>query len=266
MKRLETRGPAVGVCNICGVNAKLTDDHIPPKGVPRVGQVYLDRLSVALGAKEASRQARMFQRGVKYRSICADCNNVLLGSHYDPTLVAFCQNVQSAVTDLAYAPTSIRVQQNRLFRSVIGHLLAHGLNTHRTGTLVARKTDYFLDTTQAFPSELRLYCWVYPYRPQVVARGLGTVFDFATQRDPVICSILKFFPLAWMCSIGDLPGNETHDVIRVDHLSTGALDDTTEIVIAPSILPPSRWPEAPRVNGAVLHNDLGTIGYPTQSP
>lgn len=265
MERLQTRGPESGICNICGQTARLTDDHIPPKGVPRVGQVYLDRLSETLGAGKPTSHAREFQRGVKYRSICAICNNERLGSYYDPTLVAFCRDVQTAITQRLYAPTDIRVQQNRLFRSIIGHLLAHGLNTHRTGTLVSSKTDYFLDPTLPFPDDLRLYCWVYPYRPQVVARGLGTIFDFSVARDPVVCSIMKFFPIAWMCSVGDLPAMEAETVMRVDNLATAQIDDHADIVIYPSRIPPSRWPEAPRKNGVVLHNSLGTIAHPKRS-
>ncbi len=108
--------------------------------------------------------------------------------------------------------------------------------------------------------------WPYPYRLQVVARGFGAVFDFTTQRYPIICSIVKFFPLAWMCSVEDLPATEAHEAIRLDHLATAALDDSADIMISPSRIPTSRWPEAPRNNGVVPHNDLGTIGYPTRSP
>lgn len=34
--RIQTRGRDGGPCNLCGAVARLTEDHIPPKGVPRV--------------------------------------------------------------------------------------------------------------------------------------------------------------------------------------------------------------------------------------
>lgn len=58
--RLETRGPEIGPCNICGKIAKLTEDHIPPKGVPRVGQAYATSLVAALGAQKVGKGSRLF--------------------------------------------------------------------------------------------------------------------------------------------------------------------------------------------------------------
>jgi len=64
MLRLQTRGPEFGKCNICGVPSKLTDDHIPPKGVPLVGQAFLQKLTDGLGADRNAKGKRLFQNGV----------------------------------------------------------------------------------------------------------------------------------------------------------------------------------------------------------
>lgn len=265
MVRLETRGPEIGACNLCGVLTRLTEDHIPPKGVPLVGQAYLERLSASLGAERNQRSGRLFQRGVKYRSICAKCNNELLGHDYDPTLISFCKAVHAALADRVYLPSVFRVQQNRLFRSIIGHLLAHGLNLHRMGPFSSQKTDYFLDPSLPFPADLRLYCWIYPYKVQVVARGIGSIFDFRFKQEPSVFSVVKFFPVAWMCSNADLPPQALSQIVRVDQLSSGDIDDYAEIALSPSNIPHPRWPEAPGDNGAVFHNDLGTIARPIRT-
>ncbi|MGH8052538.1 MAG: hypothetical protein ACREP4_01210 [Stenotrophomonas sp.] len=261
MERLQTRGPEIGICNICGLTERLTDDHVPPKGVPLVGQVYLDRLSEALGAQKPTRQARLFQRGVKYRSICAKCNNERLGQALDPTLVQFCKDAKAAITERLYLPSDIRVQQNKLFRSVIGHLLAHGLGTHKAGQFIERKTEYFLKLDQPFPEDLRLYYWVYPYKPQIVGRALARK-ELIIGTDVVIFSLLKFFPIAWLCSIGDLEGPDAAQVTRVDHLATPNIEDFAHLRINPSYIPAAHWPEAPGGNSVVLHNRLGTIAIP----
>lgn len=265
MVRLETRGPEVGICNICGVRARLTEDHIPPKGVPLVGQAYLERLSASLGAERNQRSGRIFQRGVKYRSICGKCNNELLGHDYDPTLINFCKAVHAALADRVYLPSVFCVQQNRLFRSIIGHLLAHGINLHRMGLFSSQKTNYFLDPSLPVPTDLRLYCWIYPYKVQVVARGIGSIFDFRFKQEASVFSVIKFFPVAWMCSNADLPSQVMRQIVRVDQLSSGDIDDSAEIALSPSNIPHPRWPEAPGDNGVVLHNDLGTLARPVRT-
>lgn len=265
MVRLETRGPEVGVCNLCGTSARLTEDHIPPKGVPLVGQAFLERLTDTLGVERGSSKGRIFQRGVKYRSICAKCNNELLGQAYDPVLISFYKDVHSSLSDRIYVSIDVMVQQNRLFRSVVGHLLAHGVGQHRTGPFQSQLNDYFLDASAVFPPNLRLYCWVYPYKAQVVARGLASIFDFRFKSESLIFSILKFFPVAWMCSTADLPEYVSDQVIRVDHISTANLNDHATITLNPSNIPHSRWPEAPGKNGVVLHNDQGTVARPIRT-
>lgn len=263
MKRLETRGPEVGICNLCGQMQKLTEDHIPPKGVPRVGQVYLDRLSETLGAEKATRAARYFQRGVKYRSICAKCNNELLGKNLDPALIQFCKDAQEALVRNVYLPTDVRVQQNKLFCAVIGHLLAHGLGSFNAGPFSGRKREYFLSPDQSFPADLRLYYWVYPYQPQIVGRFLIRK-EAVIGQDGVLFSVMKFFPIGWLCSLGDLNERDAAMVSRVDQLATSDIEDSTVLRVSPSLVPPSSWPEAPGSNGMVLHNSLGTVARPRQ--
>jgi hypothetical protein len=260
--RLETRGPEIGTCNLCGVTTRLTEDHIPPKGVPLVGQAYLERLIDSLGAERSQRAGRLFQRGVKYRSICGKCNNEALGQAFDPTLIKFCKEVRSSLSEHIYLPVTIEVQQNRLFRSVVGHLLAHGIGTYRMGPFTALKTTYFADPAAVFPPDLRLYCWVYPYKRQVAARGIASIFDFRFKSEPFVFSILKFFPVAWMCSTAELPDYVSNQVVRVDQLSTINIDDHGVISLNPSNVPSPRWPEAPGKNGVVFHNGLGTVARP----
>ncbi|MNN55249.1 hypothetical protein D3C81_1701130 [compost metagenome] len=80
--------------------------------------------------------------------------------------------------------------------------------------------------------------------------------------DVVIFSLLKFFPIAWLCSIGDLEGPDAAQVTRVDHLATPNIEDFAHLRINPSYIPAAHWPEAPGGNSVVLHNRLGTIAIP----
>lgn len=262
MRKLETRGPEVGVCNICGRNSRLTEDHIPPKGVPLVGQAYLARLVDTIGAERIQKGRRHFQNGVKFRSICADCNNRLLGAQYDPVLVDFCRALHVAIARQVYLPAVMDVRINRLMRAFVGHLLAHGVNQHRNGSLQSSLTDYFLDEKERFPADLRAYIWVYPYKPQIVAHGLGMIFDFRRNNPPFVASLMKFYPVAFMCATTDLPLKEVQSVSRIDHLTNDVIDASERISLNLAYVPPFGWPERPGKHGAVFHNNYGTVAVP----
>lgn len=262
MKKIETRGPAVGDCNICGVSSKLTEDHIPPKGIPLVGQAYLTRLVDAIGAEKPKKGKRHFQNGVKYRSICADCNNRLLGRQYDPVLVSFCREIHTALGRQIYLPVQIDAQINRLLRAFVGHLLAHGIDQYRKGELQSKLTDYFLNQSSRFPVDLRAYFWVYPYKPQIVAHGLGMIFDFRRNHPPFVASVMKFYPIAFMCATEDLPAREGFAVLRVDDLTSEEINAREIISLSPTSIPSMSWPEWPGTHGAVFHNNYGTVAVP----
>ena len=265
MKQLDTRGPEIGICNICGILSRLTEDHIPPKGVPLVGQVYLSRLTETLGVEKLRRSERFFQRGVKYRSICANCNNVLLGSKYDPTLIQFCKELHSTLARTVFLPISRPVKINRLLRAFVAHLISHGIEQHRVGTLSSDLTDYLLNDSAAFPANLRAYLWLYPYKPQIVAHGLGRISKFGAPDNISVFSLLKFYPIGFLCSISDLPHDELAQVTRVDSLSSTSIDHLVSVELNISFIPHGRWPELPGKYGAVFHNEHGTATRPVQT-
>ncbi|WP_282270126.1 hypothetical protein, partial [Stenotrophomonas sp. PS02298] len=140
-------------------------------------------------------------------------------------------------------------------------LLAHGLGTFKIGPFAELKTNYFLNLDQFFPADLRLYYWVYPYQPQIVGRALARK-EAVIGDDGVLFSVMKFFPIAWLCSLGDLNERDSALVTRVDHLATDDIEDFVNLRISPSHLPHPRWPESPGRNGMVFHNSLGTIARP----
>lgn len=69
MPLLKTKGPKFGKCNICAEPAKLSEDHVPPKGVIRFPRMQLYNIASSLNAEAAAKQrGRQFQQGVKFRS------------------------------------------------------------------------------------------------------------------------------------------------------------------------------------------------------
>ena len=249
--RLQTRGPEVGVCNICGNTAKLTEDHIPPKGCPRVGQAYLMDIMELIGTKSEKRSRRFFKNGVKYRSICSNCNNVLLGSYYDPELINFSYNLKEQIESRLFLPIEIKTWLNKVIRSVMGHLIAHGIDMHRKGDYFELLTDYFLNPSAPWPTGLKLYCWPYPSNDQVVIR----IACYASVRTGVpnsIFTLIKFFPIAFLIT-SDEPPESSFSYTRIDSLLSANIDDEILVTLPIANIPRIRWPEAPDKFGMILH-------------
>ena len=259
--RIQTKGPKNGQCNICGNYGPLTEDHIPPKGVCRIGQVRMMNIVDLLAAERPSKSSRYFQNGVKYRTLCSACNGQRLGLRYDPVLIALSNAVRSCFDSPVHLPVKLDflTKPNRLVRSVVGHLLAHGVGEYRNGTMIEDLTDYFLDEKCPFPANINLYYWVYPYNDQVVVKG-AALSPFYWNSFAVFM-LLKFFPLGF-CFIVDEPDAWRLPLNRLDVLLSSNVDDEVDIPVEFTNVPPQRWPEAPGNKGMVMYGEGATGAVP----
>jgi hypothetical protein len=254
MPKVATRGLPVGVCNICGCNAHLTDDHIPPKGLLKPTQVEMLSLCESLYLEKFKKSRRFSQNGLKFKTLCANCNNNLLGSQSDPSLISFANEAKNLLKSSLCLPENIFVETkpNRLCRSVVGHLLAAQLDGHRIGTTTNSLTDYFLQTTTNLPSNIEIYYWLYPYSDQVIVQGAGWIRDLGSSF--AVISLLKFFPFAFLI-VSDKPSS-WH--FKFPSLNTYLSSDIEQVMSMPIDLvniPAQRWPEMPGSRDALLHSD-----------
>jgi hypothetical protein len=256
--RLITRGSKVGPCNICGTHGPLTEDHIPPKGVSRLGQVAMMNIIDLLSVQRPKKSTRFSQDGVKYRTLCKKCNNERLGLGFDPVLISLASSVRAYLESALHLPSEMQIQTkpNRLVRSVVGHLLAHGVGEHKNGLMIERLTDYFLDEGLAFPQELKLYYWVYPFNDQVIVKGASVSLHYWNSF--AVIMLLKFFPLSFFFVL-DEPSEWRLPFRRLDTMLSNRIDDESIVSVDFTGLPPQRWPEAPGTTGMVLHGE-GAIG------
>src|SRR5262245_14181286 len=84
----------IGYCNICGTRAPLTEDHVPPRGAGGLSGAELTSLSSYLAVDES--RPKIYQNGIKFPTLCARCNNALLGARFDRALI----DVSKQVTNL----------------------------------------------------------------------------------------------------------------------------------------------------------------------
>jgi hypothetical protein len=254
MPKVATRGAPIGICNICGCNSQLTEDHIPPKGLLKPTQVEMLHLCESLKLEKFKKPHRLSQNGLKFRTLCANCNNNLLGSQNDPSLIAFANEAKSLLKSRIYLPDSISVEvkPNRLCRSVVGHLLAAQLDGHRIGTTVNSLTDYFLQPTANLPCDIEIYYWLYPYSDQVIVPGAGWIRDLGSSF--AVISVIKFFPLAFLIISDKPPDWHFRFPSLRPYLSTN-IDAVLNMPIDLVNIPPQRWPELPGSNDALMHSE-----------
>lgn len=243
---LQIRGPEFGPCAICSQPGKLTDDHVPPKGASRLKQTEMMHLIAGIAAEPPRKGNRTTQDGVKFRSICAKCNNDRLGKSTDPDLISLCNEVHRLVTIPLSLPPHIfvPVRPQRVLRSVVGHILAYGIERTPEGPFEESIAAYFLDTGAEMPSQLDCFVWIYPYNDQLIVRDALLKDLHKPQDDFVTFKMLKFYPLAFMLTWERPPSYDFRFTNLCSHRGS-AYDDAVDLRIDLRSPPPRRWPEAP---------------------
>lgn len=255
----------LGHCNICRSFGPLTDDHVPPKGTRQVGKVDLLPIAQALQLEplRSRRGARKFQNGVYFRSICAECNNSRLGATYDPELIKF----SNAVSQIYAAKhvrlpleVNIRCRPGLIARSVLGHLLAIGVNrTERTPALDAIRA-FVVDVTKPLPEEIDIHYWPYPFQPQVQIRDAVLLDDFFSKQIVFWC--LKYNPVGFIVTFD----NKHPELVQQPNLRDVMLHaglHEADIPLRLYGVPPAHWPEAPSETGAIGYGDGACFAIPS---
>jgi hypothetical protein len=262
--RLTTRGPAVGQCNICGARGPLTNDHTPPKSCGLGTPVELQSLRSKISTSgEKWDQPRRFQSGVTYRSLCARCNNKLLGQTYDPALASFSAQVRALASSQLALPSTVQlsVQPQAVIRSVIGHLCAQGVERYAKGPFTEPIRDYLLDSALPLPGGLRLYYWLYPYRSQVLIRDAARIEHLGSGQGVNAFWLMKFYPLAFMVTL-DEKGPHAYTLTNLDQYGRDpfALVRALPLSLRPQM--PGGWPEHPESDAAILYGPQAVVGDP----
>ena len=259
--RINTRGPLVGQCNICGETAKLTEDHTPPKVCTRREPMELRPLYA--DSSKAGTKPRKFQQGVTYRTLCARCNNDLLGGKYDLALGEFASEVRALASSRLELPDQawVKMRPQPVIRSVLGHLTAQGLDGYHPEAAVTEPLrDYILDSSRPLPDMLRIYYWFYPFRDQVLLKGAGRMElrgDGPTRT--VVFSLMKFYPLAFFVTMGEGAQPRYPLLFNLDAYRDVPFEYEAQVGLLIRRLVPQRWPESPGTHGMVILNDRAAV-------
>lgn len=116
-----TRGP----CALCRTYADLTEDHIPPEALGNDGRwIARSYLTSATGDKDLifGRQSR---GGIRFRTLCKECNNGL-GGREDKALLDFFERTSKLTNSpLILSPLMrISAKPNLIYKSLLAHIVA----------------------------------------------------------------------------------------------------------------------------------------------
>lgn len=256
--QIATRGPSRGQCNICGEIGKLTEDHTPPKGCIRVGQVVIQHIVQRLAADVPHKKGRSSQNGVKYRTLCHRCNNGLLGAKYD---IAFNQFVNATgnylKSSLELPPVvSVKGHPQRIMRAILGHISAQGVDRYLKGPETEEIRDYFLDETLPLPDSLNIYYWAFPFNRQVLVRDCAYL-DLNVGK-PVVIWLMKFFPIAFMVTWKE-PAGYNFQMPNLAVWGREPIDHEVELPLPLNGIVEPYWPEAPTESSIVTYGQEAVV-------
>lgn len=186
-------------CNICGKVSDLTWDHVPPKFC------FNDKRTQYNSIFEISQQKQYIhiaQNGIKYRSVCAECNNNLLGSNYDKEYKKLVDLLYKLYITPGTIPQYLEIQNlkvNKIARAIVGHFLA-ARNEYFDGKMENELRKYFLNDKLKPPKQLKLLYYVYIYNTimiirDVVPKKFGSV-EYSITEGFISC--MNSFPLAFI--------------------------------------------------------------------
>jgi hypothetical protein len=229
-----------GLCNICLNPCELKWDHVPPQGGINVTPLDQYTILERLAGRSKKPNYKLTQNGVKYRTLCHECNTTLLGGQYDKILNDFALGVGRFLkTTLSLPPImTCTTKPARLLRAVFGHLLAAKSEVEYTKSDETMRR-FVLDPTAPLPTELNVFYWIYPYPEVHVVRDILMPSQYATLAKPSIFSILKYFPVAYL--VTNLTAYER--LSSFSFFCPKDIDEDVDIPLRLSEIKPAAWPD-----------------------
>ncbi|MGE3728548.1 MAG: hypothetical protein AB7I41_23560 [Candidatus Sericytochromatia bacterium] len=197
-------------CNLCLARpVTLTDDHVPPYAVQKWKNLHIFQRfpETVLYLREQPPGLLMHSpRGVAFKTLCANCNNSVLGQSYDSALAELWNQVEPYAQlhnrEHGLSLATIKTFPCRLgavLRSILGHGLASNLITPDWPS-ANRIRSYILEPNDLLPSDVYIYYWFYRGTSLKIMNGFSFAFTQNLSQSAFIHVCLKFWPLAFWIS------------------------------------------------------------------
>lgn len=195
----------IGSCHLCGLNKKLTFEHVPPKvafnSKPIFVQKYahlLDRLSHVYGKKMKS------NRGFGAYTLCKDCNNKT-GSWYANDFGEFAfqgmETLKYERETLEMVEFDFQLKPLNVVKQILTMFLSADIT--KSVLSIPKMQSFILNkNSKEFPEEIKIlmYCNCSPIK-KMLGYSVGMFPSFHG-----ICSLseINFEPFGYILAIGDV--------------------------------------------------------------
>lgn len=241
MHYAKSKREKVSICNLCRHEKDLSWDHVPPKGGIEISTVQMETVFNHMTGDRKKPKLRESQNGMKFRTICSDCNS-LLGTEYDPVINDFAISVGRYLNSALKLPeiSNHPVKPQRLMKAILGHLVAAKVNVENT-LFDQQAREYVLDIDATLPPQINIFYWPYPHDCSITIRDFGMFTPRGSFNEPAIFQTMKYFPIAYLCC--DKP--EYAGLQCLSWYRDAGIDDEIEIPIDLKRVEHPYWPEAP---------------------
>ena len=228
------------LCNICQSQSQMTWDHIPPKGGIILGPVEQETVFERLTTDPKDRVYTISQNGVKFRTICSNCNNFWLGTKYDPALNEFALSTGKILIENNPLPQFIQVRckPTAIIRAILGHLLAAKAQIDNV-VLDNEIRGFFFDENTPNPSSIHVFYWIYPYSSIVILRDIVMPAVRGRFDESGFFNIIKYFPIAYL--VTDLQSYE--GLMELTVFRDMKTNEYADILIPLNSFKHPQWPE-----------------------
>ena len=193
----------------------------------------------ALAGDPDDKKFRMSQNGVKYRTLCKQCNT-WLGQEFDPTMNQLSKDVGAIVQSPLHLPPTMTIETkpHRLIRGIVGHMVAAKSDIDEV-VFDAAVRAFIFDPALPIPDEIKIFYWVYPYPMQVVIRDILMPAKRGNFSEFMFCHVLKYFPIAFLAT----DATEYEGLAELTQHRNADPDDVIELQLSLRNTPDQHWPE-----------------------
>jgi len=190
-----------GPCALCGCYSKLTEAHIPPQSVGNTNEWVTRSYMTALTSRnEDVFFPRHFKGGLKFKTLCAECNS-RLGGREDKALQNFFDQVRKLTeSPIILGTPVIKVvgQPNLIFRGLLAHLTSAN-DSGMPCIFDDEARQIFFNKRPLRQSSWNLFYWLYLGTNLFVTRNVFYMTWHPTvEVSPMF--LLKLYPLAFLLS------------------------------------------------------------------
>lgn len=250
-------------CNICLQTKELSWDHVPPKAGIKLSSVEISNIhDILTGHPEP--QKDFSQNGVKYRTICRDCNSKL-GRDYDNTLNSLNSTIRLYLkSNLQLLPfTYVRTKPVRLIKAILGHILS-AKKAVDNSVFDEKIRNYLFDDIAVLPDDIHILYWIYPFDCTIIQRDFYMPAVRGDISSSILCHVLKYFPLAFLISDKE----DYHGLPSLTKYKSLSVDNEIDLRINLLRVEPLDWPEridATNVVGVTEETLNGIVATPKKA-